>query len=379
MLTGNSMYIGVATVVWVNTGHPTTAWIVPSAILLVSRLWLDIAFRRNRDRFARTTWGRLYTSSSAAIAIVWGLATLLVDGQSNLYVHLLVVVEQVSFIYAAATRLSAYPPAAIAQILITSGLMFGLNLVRHDQTSLLVAVLALINVAPALSFVRQLHRPLISSLCADEEAVEVARSIERANAELAVANAELAALASTDELTAVANRRRLDDVLDTEWRRAERANTSISLYMADIDCFKRYNDALGHQAGDECLRQVAQVLASVKGGPGDVTGRYGGEEFVAILPDTDAFGAAGHAERARLAVEALRLPHPASDAGIVTVSIGVVTLAARPPACVDDLLRCADVALYAAKRTGRNRVCRSGIDSVQIGFGSGVDHPSTGR
>jgi diguanylate cyclase (GGDEF)-like protein len=163
-------------------------------------------------------------------------------------------------------------------------------------------------------------------------------------------------LSYVDAITGVANRRSFDEELITESRRLPRTRTHLSLLLADIDGFKAYNDALGHQAGDECLRRVATVIAEGVRRAGDTVARYGGEEFAVLLPDTDAAGAAILAERIRSAVEQRGFPHPAMPAGCVTISVGVTTATGKESVDPSALVNAADAALYEAKRTGRNRV-----------------------
>ena len=173
--------------------------------------------------------------------------------------------------------------------------------------------------------------------------------------ELGVANAALSALATTDALTGLSNRRLFDDRLTTAWQRASRHHSSIAIVAIDVDHFKKYNDHFGHPAGDECLKQVARAI-SAEHRQVDVAARIGGEEFGLLLSDIDANGAAVLAERVRLAVEQLGLAHPSNDAGIVTISLGIAT---GSPAVWGDparLLSAADKALYEAKADGRNRI-----------------------
>ncbi len=161
-----------------------------------------------------------------------------------------------------------------------------------------------------------------------------------------------------DGLTSIPNRRRFDQSLETEWKRAQRSGLPLSVLMFDIDHFKAYNDSLGHRAGDDCLTRVAMLLCESLERPGDLLARYGGEEFVALLPETDAEGAARIAERCRVQIEAARIPHPESGtAGWVTVSIGVGTLLPDGAANSGTLIEQADARLYCAKSAGRNRVC----------------------
>ena len=181
-----------------------------------------------------------------------------------------------------------------------------------------------------------------------------------AEEQLEAVNRMLSAQASTDALTGLANRRRFDEMLDREWRRAVRDGTPLSLLLLDVDRFKLYNDRYGHQGGDGCLQGVAAAVAGLVRRPGDLAARYGGEEVAVLLPGADADGAAGLAEQLRAAIEALAVEHPGNlPAQVVTASFGVATAqvhAHDSPCSAEDLIAAADAALYEAKRTGRNRV-----------------------
>lgn len=167
-----------------------------------------------------------------------------------------------------------------------------------------------------------------------------------------LAENELKQRASTDALTGLANRRKLDEVMNVEWNRAMRAGKPLSLLVIDVDSFKAFNDRHGHHGGDEALRNVASTIAENIRRPADFVARYGGEEFVVVLPETDLDGARAVAEQVRAAVQAL--PLFSTDTEPLTVSIGIAT--GRAQANVDDLFKAADLALYAAKKNGRNRV-----------------------
>jgi diguanylate cyclase (GGDEF)-like protein len=187
----------------------------------------------------------------------------------------------------------------------------------------------------------------------ERELLEVTRQLEEANE-------TLQRLSSLDGLTGLANRRRLDEFLDLEWRRALRDRDWLSALMVDIDFFKAFNDAHGHQAGDDCLRRVAEVLSGVSQRPGDLAARYGGEEFVVVLTETDLDGALAVAETLRSRVEGLGIANPESHSGVVTVSVGVAAVVPAPRSAVADLIEAADRALYGAKGAGRNRVALAG-------------------
>jgi diguanylate cyclase (GGDEF)-like protein len=163
----------------------------------------------------------------------------------------------------------------------------------------------------------------------------------------------VATQASTDSLTGLANRRMFDEELALEWRRADRVGDSLALVLLDLDDFKRVNDAHGHQAGDAVLRAVGEILGSgVR--QVDLAGRYGGEEFALILPETDLAGAQRLAERLRVALENEATEIPSGDTLTTTASFGVAVKGELESA--EDLVAATDEALYAAKRAGKNRV-----------------------
>jgi diguanylate cyclase (GGDEF)-like protein len=193
--------------------------------------------------------------------------------------------------------------------------------------------------------------------------------------------AELAQLSVVDPLIGIANRRAFDAALDQEWRRSLRHRTPLCLLMIDVDCFKRFNDAYGHVAGDQCLHAVAQALARNARRAGELAARYGGEEFAVLLPQTDLDEAHGLAQRMCQAVRALGIAHRGSTvAPHVTISVGVASALvafASEAASADGgapaeawrasptaLVKMADQALYRAKTTGRDRAMAARADDV---------------
>jgi diguanylate cyclase (GGDEF)-like protein len=153
-------------------------------------------------------------------------------------------------------------------------------------------------------------------------------------------------------------------VLEQEWQRATRERIPLGMLMLDVDCFKRYNDTYGHQAGDSCLQRVAAVLASRARRPSDLAARYGGEEFAVVLPGADEAGVMAVGEWIRAEVERQRIPHGASLAGdVVTVSVGAAVARPAPGAEPAALVAAADAALYRAKEGGRNAVIAGMMDT----------------
>jgi diguanylate cyclase (GGDEF)-like protein len=205
--------------------------------------------------------------------------------------------------------------------------------------------------------------------CPVTEFIGLLRDVTRQKeAELALeaAMAKLSLQATTDALTGIANRRRFDEVLAREWRRAMRVGDPLSLLLIDVDHFKAFNDRYGHQGGDECLCRIAETIAGVIRRPHDLVARSGGEEFVAVLPATAADGAGQIAEAARAAVAAMVIPQMAGTGAPVTISIGVATAIPAGDATPAALIEAADAALYLAKRGGRNRIELAGRADVAL-------------
>jgi len=180
--------------------------------------------------------------------------------------------------------------------------------------------------------------------------------LEDAQQALLNANELLLALSNLDGLTGLSNRRHFDLMLATEWGRAARTGKPLSALMIDIDCFKALNDRYGHQRGDQCLRRVAEALRNPPRRAYDSVARYGGEEFVVLLPETKMADAIRIAESICQAVRGLKLENLGAIGDVVTVSIGVATRIPGQGDKVASIVEAADCALYAAKRSGKNRV-----------------------
>ncbi len=177
------------------------------------------------------------------------------------------------------------------------------------------------------------------------------------NDQLLELNKTLKDMATIDGLTGIPNRRRFDEYLEQEWNRSLRDKTPLSLILIDIDFFKPYNDNYGHTEGDECLKKVADALASSMTRSIDLMARYGGEEFVCVLPETEIPGLIQVGNRLRESVASLSLLHEHSQvAQHITVSLGGVTMVPTIESKPGDLIRLADERLYKAKDGGRNRL-----------------------
>jgi diguanylate cyclase (GGDEF)-like protein len=163
-----------------------------------------------------------------------------------------------------------------------------------------------------------------------------------------------------DGLTGLANRRRFDGQLNAEWHRAQRYGKALTVLMMDIDFFKKYNDSYGHLVGDDCLKAVAEAVRMQARRSPDLVARWGGEEFSCLLPDTDSAQALAIGDQMRASVEALHIPHKASEiSNWVTISLGAVSHIPKAGQDVQKLIQLADQALYQAKHAGRNRIVAS--------------------
>ncbi|WP_431111128.1 diguanylate cyclase [Variovorax paradoxus] len=208
-----------------------------------------------------------------------------------------------------------------------------------------VVLLCLIVAGSGRYLIRSMRRRLVAEL-----------NLRSARDALTEANERLEHLAQEDGLTGLANRRYFDARLAVNFQQALESQTPLAVVMVDVDEFKKYNDLYGHLGGDDCLQRIAQALRTAVLRSTDLVARYGGEEMVLLLPGTDAEGALEVAQRARLAVVELQIPHAAAVLSTVSISLGAAAWVPQPGSTPFELLKAADEALYRAKQGGRNTV-----------------------
>lgn len=250
------------------------------------------------------------------------------------------------------------PESLLCAPVVHQGMVIGVICLENSQTSgaFTSKRLELLGILAAQAAISIENSLLYANL--EQRVQERTLALSLATEKLKSANEALEKLTLTDVLTQVSNKRHFQQVYEKEWKRAMRSGNALTLMLIDIDCFKLYNDTYGHLEGDRCLKAVAGALGRVANRPGDLLARFGGEEFVILLPNVDLDDAALIASRLVEHVRELDIPHKSSVADrIVTISLGLAQIAPQQGIEPSDLIEAADQALYRAKTGGRNRYC----------------------
>jgi len=331
---------------------PLLIWFGLIVTLSIVRFLMGKNFKSERQysQVELTGWANRHVFFTTLISTIWGLAGL-VFFPTDLPHQIVLVLILFSVLLASIPTLAASRIAYYFQVLVTLLPTTVLLFLSQDQGHGIMSGAIVVMAITLILISNYIYQLLF---------------------ELQETQLKLQDLADTDQLTQIANRRHFDRKFKTEWRRAMREKTPISLLLIDVDFFKKYNDTYGHQAGDNCLKQIADTLASITHRPADLASRYGGEEFSILLPVTKQADAVMLAERLRRKIEGLQIEHSRTDIGVVTVSIGV---SCCEPAwdftgnTPDEeqkvifpamLLTAADNALYVSKERGRNQVSEQG-------------------
>lgn len=327
-------------------------WVAFVLFTVFSRWMLKNRYQRQWQRLSPDRWRALFAVTSIMLGGIWCTWVLYVGsaiefGGAGLSILAITAAGLVSGAVASTSS------SLLSYLLFTVPTLLPLSVVLmlHDQPEIQgVGVLMVLFFIITFRQVLQIHSVLKQSITNGLELEKSKEQTER----LAK---ELYRQSTMDALTSVTNRRGFNEALDSEWMRAKRSSTPLTLLMIDVDCFKAFNDSLGHLAGDECLQRIAANLRYRVKRAGETIARYGGEEFAVLLPNTTAEAGVGIAETIRESILTLNVPHPASSvADRVTVSAGVFCVS---PDQMEDsrmLIERADQALYQAKADGRNCV-----------------------
>lgn len=360
--------LAVLALLWPYLGLPVLAlWAaVVLTLLLLRSLHMSWALAHHRYQRAprRICWQLIL--GAVATGAVWALTYITLAPLVPLalqYVLLLIVVLITTISLALMAVVREYFLAFLFSSLFPIA-WWSLVHLWEQPHNLLVGAVLLAVCALLLFLCNWIHgsfRSLIALSWERESAVrelgDLMGSLRQRNRELKAARKQLTELANVDELTGLGNRRRVNDVLSQEINRARRSGGTLSLLLIDVDFFKAYNDSRGHAAGDTVLQRLGALLPRAASRAGEMAGRFGGEEFILILPGADAAAAVRTAERVASLVRAANMPHPASPVSDrITISQGVLTVTPKGEVDPTTLIETVDAALYQAKADGRNRI-----------------------
>ena len=349
LIEGSLALAGVELVCLARTGWPGFAAL---AVMATAAMLARLAVAQ---RFAQRTgtalghrmltpeaWAGRFTVGAIATSLLWCATNVCAFfGFSDPVMQMFVVMVQAGWLSSANVRNAPSPLTVVAQTVLTAAAIGISAAIAAPGYMKLLAPFSIIMMSATLSIAAYMRAQM--------------RLVMLTEQKLAAANERLTQLSATDPLTGIGNRRAFDAVLQTEWARAAREAADLALLVIDVDHFKKFNDRYGHPAGDECLRRIAEAMESTLRRPPDFAARFGGEEFVAVLPGTVEPGALEVGERLCRAVRELSVPHAGSPIGIVTVSVGAASMAPRQGDSCQLLIDLADQSLYDAKQTGRNR------------------------
>ena len=326
-------------------------------ILLALRLKLASAYRKQDGSYQPRQWALWFLIGAVPAGLVWGMTSFtVVHWEQDPTLLMIVLMVQAGWAAGLAVRNAVSPATVLYQssaTLLPASIAFLCSHLPFEQAMSFFFVL---QIAANASVARYLGNQTLALLTSEQALATANDRLSGTCLELEEANARLERLSATDGLTGIGNRRAFDATLQLEWNRAAREASCISLIVLDVDWFKAFNDEYGHPAGDDCLRTIASTLESALRRPPDFAGRFGGEEFVALLPGIDGTGAAEAAERLRGLVSKAELSHFRSPLSVVTVSLGVATAWPHVGGEPQTLIELADRALYRAKQLGRNRI-----------------------
>jgi diguanylate cyclase (GGDEF)-like protein len=357
-----TLFVGLipSLLIWRDLGIAWVwAWYAGLGAIILARIALYFGFRRAAaadEDLDYIPWRRWFVLgaivSGAWIGVGAAVALPVVDQPVTQVIHFIVL----GLAAGAVQYLGSWLPAYLPYMLVVT-VPVALSLVLRAQSEdLTMAFLYVFMMATFALGVRNANRLLLQSLYYGFENERLAHDLEGSVDTLSNTNRALQELSTTDELTGMMNRRGFRHRFGLEWRVHQREMVPLALIMIDVDYFKNYNDAYGHLAGDTTLIRIAQLISACLKRPGDVAARFGGEEFVILLPRTNVEGAKEVAENIRDAMQRQDIEHAHSPiAPRITVSMGIVSVVPRSDLDRGQLIEFADQALYEAKERGRDR------------------------
>lgn len=346
----------MAYVIWQNVGGKQAGyWFQAIAAITLCRVVLYIFYKRYGQDGSPLFWRRAFLAGAYTSASMMSLAVLLFyndfDANGKMVFMLLIIGIVSGALPVLATDLKAY---AFYLVLCLMPLSF-FNLATPSISVKLIGAVMIIFIGMLMLAAHLFNRALLDSLIYRYRSELLADRLQIANNRLSSANLELQQISTTDELTEVFNRRYFNQRYKEVWDDHVREGQSLAALMIDVDHFKAYNDQFGHLQGDHCLKRIADEITGVINRPRDFVSRFGGEEFIMLLPNTDIKGAQQIAARIHNHIERLAIPHRVENGpDRVTVSIGGAALKPNKETSSEFFLQQVDRALYKAKHNGRN-------------------------
>ena len=340
-----------------GNNQPALIWLCCVYVTVVVRIWLTKRCRTQLLHHGYNSAEALrYAATTAFTGVAWGSVVLLLPDASPLAYVIAISITQAMIMGAVVTH-GVFLPSFLAFSLPAMLPMIVLFAISGGTENIVLGLYSAAFLALMIGIAVRFNRSMRNTWLLRFENDDLVTALTAAHDHLAVQ-------AKSDGLTGIANRRRFDEVLETEFARLRRSGEPLSLIFLDVDDFKAYNDTYGHIEGDQCLKNIAAMLPTLLLRVPDLAARYGGEEFAIILPETDHVGAVTLGENIRIAIAGMCIPHAASRVEKhVTVSLGVVTLDCRVTASPSAALAMADRQLYLAKASGRNRI--ASLDTLE--------------
>ncbi|MEM1153833.1 MAG: GGDEF domain-containing protein [Pseudomonadota bacterium] len=336
-------------------------------LLLLRALHMSNALveRRYQSRPSRVYWqlilGAIVTGAIWSVSYIYAVTRVPITMQ---YMFLLVIVMITAFSVGYSVIIREY---FVAYVFASLWPIAWWSLVNYweDSYNLLIGLLLLAFCALLISISDRVHTSFRNMISLNweretmaQELGDLTTSLRDRNRQLRDARRQLTDLANVDELTGLGNRRLINKVLQDEINRARRSNSYLSVILLDVDFFKHYNDNYGHTEGDKVLKRLADLMQRATSRAGEMVGRFGGEEFILVLPGANAQSAMRTAERLKSLVSSEGIAHEKSEiSSIITVSQGVVSMLPDADLTPVDIIKRVDEALYQAKNEGRNRIC----------------------
>jgi diguanylate cyclase (GGDEF)-like protein len=346
----------LAFLAWSEIGDTALVWLAAAIVIIALRFVIYYRYKSAADTDANTPfWRRMFLLGAYSTSVILSVAGFIIFPQLPPNAQTVFMVIMLGIVSGSHPVMALDLRSYVFYVIVVLLPLVYLNLASPDVHLKLLAVLAIVYGVMLLLTAHMFGRVMIDSLIYRYRSKSLAERLQVANQRLSSANEDLQRLSTVDELTGTYNRRYFNHRFEEVWNDHLREKVMLSALMIDVDYFKIYNDNYGHLRGDNCLQKIAQEIIQVIRRPRDFAARFGGEEFIVLLPNTNIAGAQEIAARVHQQIERLAVPHKRPDKfGRVTVSIGGSSIVPTRDISDDTFLQQVDQALYQAKAKGRN-------------------------